>query len=51
MTIEDGIVQGKMSRRALEMIFEWSRRHQAELMKNWDLARNRRPLEPISPLD
>ena len=51
MTIEDGLVQGKMSRRALEMIFEWSRRHQDELMKNWDLARNRRPLEPISPLD
>lgn len=51
MTIEDGIVQGKMSRRALEMIFEWSLRHQDELMKNWDLARNRRPLEPISPLD
>lgn len=48
--IEAGIVKGEMSRRALEMIFEWSKSHQSELLKNWELARNRKPLEPVSPL-
>jgi hypothetical protein len=48
--IESGIVQGTMSRRALRMIFEWMDLHQAELMRNWELARQRRPLEQIPPL-
>jgi hypothetical protein len=48
--IESGIVQGKMSRRALEMVFDWSKEHQGELQKNWKLARDKKPLEPISPL-
>jgi hypothetical protein len=48
--IESGIVQGKMSRRALEMIFDWSKEHQDELQKNWKLARDKKPLEPIFPL-
>ena len=29
--IETGIVQGKMSRRALQMVFEWSEKYQQEL--------------------
>jgi hypothetical protein len=48
--IETGIVQGKMSRRALQMIFEWSEKYKDELMRNWQLARERKPLTPISPL-
>jgi uncharacterized protein DUF4160 len=48
--IEAGIVRGEMSRRALEMIFEWSKEHKSELFKDWELARSRKPLEPISPL-
>ncbi len=48
--IKTGIVTGKMSRRALRMLFEWSERHQEELMRNWDLARDRKSLEKISPL-
>jgi hypothetical protein len=49
--IENGLVHGKMSRRALRMVFEWSEKHHEELMTNWGLARERRPLEPITPLD
>lgn len=48
--IQTGIVQGKMSRRALRMLFEWSEKYQEELMRNWELARERRPLEKIPPL-
>ena len=48
--IKTGIVTGKMSRRALRMLFDWSERHQEELMRNWDLARDRKSLEKISPL-
>jgi Domain of unknown function (DUF4160) len=48
--IEPGIVQGKMSRRALQMIFEWSEKYKEELLKNWQLSRERKPLETISPL-
>ncbi len=48
--IETGIVQGKMARRALQMIFEWGEKYQQELRRNWELARARKPLEPIPPL-
>ena len=48
--IQTGIVQGKMSRRALRMLFEWSDKYQEELMRNWELARERRPLEKIPSL-
>ena len=48
--IESGLVKGTMSRRALRMIFEWAERYQAELLQNWELARQRKPLEPIPPL-
>ncbi len=49
--IETGIVKGVMSKRALRMVFEWSEQHQEELMTNWELARERKALEPIPPLD
>jgi hypothetical protein len=48
--IQAGVVQGKMSRRALRMVFEWLENNHNELMRNWELARARRPLEPIPPL-
>jgi len=48
--IETGMVQGKMSRRALQMVFEWSEKYHQELLKNWELARERKPLLPIPPL-
>ncbi len=48
--IQTGAVEGKMGKRALQMIFEWAEQHQAELMRNWELARARSPLEQIPPL-
>ncbi len=48
--IESGLVRGKMSRRALRMVFEWSERYHEELARNWELARARKLLKLIPPL-
>ena len=48
--IQTGIVQGKMSKRALRMLLEWSEKHQDELIRNWELSRQRKPLEKVPPL-
>ena len=51
ISIQEGIVEGKMPRRALELIFEWLKLHQVELMKNWDNIEHHQPLNKIQPLD
>jgi hypothetical protein len=48
--IETGLVEGRMSKRALRMVFEWLDLHQAELLDNWELARQRKALREIQPL-
>jgi hypothetical protein len=45
-----GLVNGKMSKRALKMIFEWLELHKDELMEDWDLAQDRKTLLKITPL-
>jgi hypothetical protein len=39
-----------MSKRALRMVLEWLDIHQEELMTNWKLARQRKALNEIQPL-
>lgn len=46
----DRAVTGKMPRRALNLIWTWLDKHQAELLENWDRARQRQPLNQIEPL-
>ena len=48
--IETGIVEGKMSKRALRMVFEWAELHHDELLENWKRVRIRQTLQPINPL-
>ena len=50
--IQSGIVQGTMAKRALKLLFEWFEQHQnqTELADNWQLARERKPLQKIPPL-
>lgn len=48
--IETGLVKGKMSRRALKLVFEWMDEHKAELLENWELARQEKELIKIDPL-
>jgi hypothetical protein len=33
------------------MVLEWLAIHRAELMDNWTRAQQRKPLQPIEPLD
>ena len=46
-----GIVKGKFPKRALRAVLEWYDIHKDELMKNWELARNEKPLIQIEPLE
>ena len=48
--IRGGTVTGTMSKRALRMVLEWSDLHEEALMRNWQLAREHKPLEQIAPL-
>lgn len=48
--METGIVEGRMSKRALRLLFEWSELHRDELLENWTRARERRTLLSIPPL-
>lgn len=51
VSIRDGLVNGKFPARALRLVLEWHSLHKNELIENWDLARQRRPLNSISPLE
>jgi hypothetical protein len=48
--ILSGIIKEYKAKWALRLIFEWSEIHYEELLDNWHLARERRPLRSISPL-
>lgn len=48
--IIDGTIEGKMPKRALNMIFEWLEIHKDELMENWENARFGKQLNKINPL-
>ena len=49
--IESGTIEGHFPRRALRHVLEWYELHQNELREDWELARERRPLRRISPLE
>ncbi len=45
------MIEGGLSRRALDLVREWAGLHQAELEIDWELARRHQPLNPIPPLE
>ena len=49
--IATGRVTGSMARRAVAMVQEWRKAHQAELLANWALAEQRQALNRIPPLE
>jgi hypothetical protein len=49
--IVSGMVTGQMSKRALHMLFEWLEMRREDLMEDWRLARERKSLKQIAPLD
>lgn len=48
--IESEIVKGEMPRRALNLIYDWIDFHKDELLINWNLMKERKPLLKIEPL-
>jgi hypothetical protein len=51
VTIEGGIVQGHFPKNALRAVLAWLELHQEELMHNWLLAQQDKPLNPVKPLE
>ena len=51
VNIGTGVVAGQFPKRALRHVLEWYDLHREELMENWDLAEQRRPLNKILPLE
>jgi hypothetical protein len=40
-----------LKRRALSLVLDWAELHRDELLANWDLARQGKPLNQIAPLE
>lgn len=49
--IESGAVTGRFPGRALARVLEWTRAHRAELLDDWELAREGKALRKILPLE
>ncbi len=49
--VETGRIHGEFPPRALKLVLEWRSLHQAELLENWRLAKERQPLKRIAPLE
>ena len=45
------LLQGRLSPRVFGLVMEWASLHQAELMRNWELARLQAELDRIEPLE
>ncbi len=48
--IDGWVVDGKMPKRALNLVLEWAEIHKEELLRDWYLARDKKALEKIEPL-
>ncbi len=44
------VLEGNLPPRALGLVMEWASLHKAELMSDWDLARDNKQLQKIEPL-
>ena len=44
------VLAGVLPKRAMRLVQEWSERYEAELLENWNLAREGKPLNPVPPL-
>jgi Domain of unknown function (DUF4160) len=52
IAIETGeVIEGRLPPRALGLVQEWLERHKGELSEDWNLARERKALKRIQPLE
>lgn len=45
------ITDGKLPRRAVNLVLDWAELHQRELMQDWDLCQALEQPKPIAPLE
>ena len=45
------LMEGQLPQRVISLVLEWSFKHRDELLADWELAMNRRPLRRIPPLE
>lgn len=45
------VISGELPKRVKKLIREWAKLHEAELLQNWELARNEEELVNIEPLE
>jgi hypothetical protein len=45
------LLEGQLAPRVLGLVIEWAAMHRSELLADWDLARQTRPLTKIAPLE
>jgi hypothetical protein len=50
IAVDGTVLGGSLPARALGFVREWASLHEAELLANWERAREMRPLDPIDPL-
>ena len=44
------VLEGQIPARALGLVIEWALQYQKELLQDWTLAKNNKPLKKIPPL-
>lgn len=50
VALDGAIVVGSLSACDTRLVREWASLHREELIRNWELARDAKPLESIDPL-
>ena len=45
------LMEGKLPRRALELVLDWAELHQDELLADWDLCQQHQQPAAIDPLN
>ena len=49
--VESGcVIKGSLPSRQLKLVLAWNELHRDELMQNWELARDTKPLNHVDPL-
>ena len=51
ITLDGKVYSGALPVRALSLVREWLALHRDEIAADWELAMERRPLNPIQPLE
>lgn len=44
------VMEGKLPRRATELVLDWAELHQTELLRDWELCQQHQQPEEITPL-